>query len=182
MQLIGGARSWGEIGYYYLHLKNYDESRKYFDLSLTKPNAPFYLYKPYNLLGKTRLCIAEEKYEEALSLIFEVKDFTKEFGEELYHAEVNFLTGVVHFAKDEFAEALINFDESYSQATTLELKQLTMEILSYKIKSLQRLNRAKSLIKLQQQFLDLFNELSNQFDSEDKKEAYISSMKELNPM
>ncbi len=174
-----GARSWGEIGYYYLHLKNYSESRKYFDLSLTKPNAPFYVYKPYNLLGKTRLCIAEEKYDEALSLISEVKDFTTEFNEELYHAESNFLTGLVHFKKNNLEDALLNFKESLSQAGKLHLKQLTLEILSFKIKTNKLLKHEDQSVDLNKQFSDLVDELSNQFENEEKKKCYLSSIKNL---
>ncbi|MCE7737049.1 MAG: AAA family ATPase [Candidatus Heimdallarchaeota archaeon] len=176
-----GARSWGEIGYYYLYTKDYQESRNKFDLSLSKPSAPFYLYKAYNLLGKTRLCIMEEKYDEASSLIAEVGDFSEEFGIKLFYAECKFLSGLINFKMKSYPEALTSFEESLLLSSEYGQKQLTLETLSYTIKTHQILNRAKSLIKLQQQFLDLFNELSNQFDSEDKKEAYISSMKDLNP-
>ncbi|OLS28268.1 MAG: hypothetical protein HeimC2_07600 [Candidatus Heimdallarchaeota archaeon LC_2] len=176
-----GARSWGEIGYYYFYVQNFKESRRYFDLSLTKPNAPFYLYKTYNLLGKARLCIAEKKYDEALGIISEANDFSKEYGIELYHAENNFLRAVIYFHNNQLSDALLSFNKSYTQATKLNLKQLTLEILSFKIKTYDLLKDNGSLTQLRKQFDDLFEEIANQFDSEDKKEAYISSFSMLKP-
>ncbi|MHA2251848.1 MAG: adenylate/guanylate cyclase domain-containing protein, partial [Candidatus Kariarchaeaceae archaeon] len=52
-----GGRSLGVLGYYYLFINNFGEARRYFDLALTLSNAPTYVYKPINLLGKTRVLI-----------------------------------------------------------------------------------------------------------------------------
>jgi tetratricopeptide (TPR) repeat protein len=174
-----GGRSLGVLGYYYLFINNFGEARRYFDLALTLSNAPTYVYKPINLLGKTRVLIEESSFSEAKTLIVETRDYCERYGILQYNAERLFLSGVIEYHQDQFELAINYLTEAYHLAKDLGFKQLLLEILSYKTK-IHRLSQEMTIAeKLDRELKDLVGVLSSQFESNEKKKLYVKSIEHL---
>jgi predicted ATPase/class 3 adenylate cyclase len=174
-----GGRSWGDIGYYYLYSKKWVEARQYFDMAINNSNASSAIYKPYNLIGKARVCLEENSLEEAKALVTEVREYCDQYGVEQYKAEIAFLAGLIEYQQNKIESAIDNFGEAYQLAKELGFKQLLLEIISSMVRSYQLLKDETMVHNLHEELNDLVIQLSDQFENDEKKEQYLTSIKHL---
>lgn len=127
-----GAKSWGELGYYYYAVNNYVEARKYFDYALTKHNAAYFIYKPLNLIGKAKVSIAENLYDEAFELIEEVTSYCEEYNIKIYVPEIDFLRLKLEHLRNGKQISDAELDKIAEEANNLKLKPLMLDILKFK--------------------------------------------------
>ncbi|MHA2090653.1 MAG: adenylate/guanylate cyclase domain-containing protein, partial [Candidatus Kariarchaeaceae archaeon] len=162
-----GGRTWGDLGYYYLYRKNFVDARKYFDLAITKPNASSAIYRPYNLIGKTRVCLEENSFEEATELLTKAREYCDQYGVKHYNAEITFLFGLIEYHQNQPIKAIDYLNEAYQLAKEFGFKQLLLEIISYTVKTHQSLNNDTKSDDLHQELTSLVNQQSSQFATDD---------------
>lgn len=167
-----GGTVWADLGYCALAIDDQEMAEEVIQKGLNYPTVFSLLERPRLLSGAGLLACNQGKLDEALSLVEQAQDYTRERGMRHLYPLTAIATGQVHLARNEAEQALASFEQAEADARELDMRPMLWQAYNWAGQALNVMGQPDRALAKRDQAQAVVEEISALFMDEELRLAY----------